>query len=328
MEETKKIILIDGKSIEAVEKDILQSTLDFYHENPRIKSIIESEFGDHPTQEQIESKMRTLDNVKELKRSIIANGGLLEPIIVRDNVALEGNCRLAAYRLLNDNDPIKWSHIRAIQLPSSVTEDQIFSMLGTMHIIGKTPWSPFEQASYLKRKLTVSRKSIDAIADELGMTRSAAKLDISTLDLMAENDDMAPSKWSYYHELKKNSAITKANENYPQYDITETIIENIKNGNYSDAREIRKVGKVMGATGETAHDAIVGYISGELSLDESLELVESTSKIENIKSKIKAFTATIIKEQEFVRENISSDVSLQFQIKNLRQQLSNILGIE
>lgn len=325
MESTTKIIRIDGKDIVAEEKDIAQDSLLFYAENPRIKSIIESEYGDNPSQNQIETKIKTLESVKELRRSIIANDGLLEPIIVKDNVVLEGNSRLAAYRLLSANDPIKWGKIRATVLPSSVTDEDVFSMLGTLHIVGKTPWSPFEQAGYLKRRVTTSRKPIDAIAEELGLKKSSAKEYISTYDMMIDNDDLEVTKWSYYHELVKNGNISRANENYPQYSIIDTVVDRIKNDEFSDAREIRKVGTIMKATGETAEEAIHGYISGSLSLEESLELVESSSKLDNLITKLKAMTTSIIKEDKSLREYIT-DQSLLFEIRNLRLQLDNILN--
>ncbi|MBD5272724.1 MAG: hypothetical protein HDS42_05600 [Bacteroides sp.] len=326
METTKKIFRIDGKDIVAEEKDISQNKLLFYPENPRIKSIIDSEFGENPTQQEIEGKMKSLDSVKELRRSIIANDGLIEPIIVKNNIVIEGNSLLAAYRLLCTTDPIKWGKIRAAVLPDDITEEQIFSLLGTIHIVGKTPWNPFEQAGYLKRRVTTSRKPIEAIAEELGLKRSSAKAYISTFDLMVENDDMDPSKWSYYFELNKNSNILKANKSYPQYDIVENIIERIKNNEFADAREIRKVGNIMKATGDTAEDAIHGYICGDLSLQESLDLIESTSKLENILKKIETLTTTILKDQAYLRENLS-DPAVQFGLKNLRLQLNNILGV-
>jgi len=326
METTQKIIRIDGKNINATEQDVPHNNLKYYPENPRIKSIIEAEFGGSPSQQQIESKMKSLEHVKELRRSIIANGGLLEPIIVKGNVVLEGNSRLAAYRMLSESDPIKWGNIRAIVLPDNVTEDQIFSMLGTLHIVGKTPWSPYEQAAYLKRRIASSRKPIEAIADELGIKKSSAVTYIETLELMLDNNDTEPSKWSYYHELKKNGSISKADKNYPQLNINDTIVERIKNNEYNDAQEIRLVGKIMGGSGETAQEAIIGYIEGDLSLQEGVELVESASKMSNILTKISAITHTLIKEKETIISNLPSDPSLKFNLQNLRQQINNLIN--
>lgn len=327
MEETKKFIRIENSIVEAVETDISIVDLQYYPENPRINSIIESEFGDNPTQEQIEQKMQSLDHVKELKNSIRVNGGLIEPIFVKDSVVLEGNSRLAAYRLLVHEDPIKWSSIRAVLLPSSVTADQIFSLLGTMHIIGKTPWSPFEQAAYLRKRITTSRKKIDAIADELGLTRSAAHKYIATYDLMEQNDDLVRDKWSYYHEFVKNGAIQRADENYPLLAIKETILERIKDGKFTDARELRKVGKIVGSESEVTDEAINGFINETMSLDEAVELVESDSKIANLTAKIRNFNIAVSNESTAIRENLS-DMGLYTELKKLYAQLKTLMSIE
>ena len=324
MEATKKIIKIDGIDIMAEDKDIPQVTLKFYPENPRIKTIIEAECGENPSQQEIESKMKTLDHVKELRRSIKANGGLLEPIIVKDNIVLEGNSRLAAYRLLCEEDPIQWGRIRATILPSNVSEDAIFSMLGTLHIVGKTPWNPFEQAGYISRRLSQSRKNIDAIASDLGLPRSAAKLMMATYNRMLANDDLEPSKWSYYNEFEKNSAIRKADENYPQLNIVDTILERIKADEFSDARELRKVGTIMKAEGETASEAIHSYIDGSMSIDEAVELVQSENKLSNLQSKIKNISQILEKEERSIIDNLT-DTQLRFFLQSIQQRINHIL---
>lgn len=327
MNQTKKYLRIDGDIIEAVEKDVLQSELLFYAENPRIHSIIKAEFGENPSQEQIENKMKSLEHVKMLKASIKVYGGLLEPIYVCGNVVLEGNSRLAAYRILFADDPVKWGKIRAFELPKTITKDQIFSMLGTMHIIGKTDWQPFEQASYLARRLTTSRKKIEAIADELGLTRDSARKFIETYNLMVENDDLVRDKWSYYYELVKNGAIQRAQKSYPHLEIKETILERIKDNKFADAREIRKVGKVMGAKGEVADDAIRGFIDESLTLQEAVELVECDSVLDNVISKIEKFNMTVVNNHAVLRENIS-DMKLNIELKKLQKQLNILLGLD
>ncbi len=225
METTQKIVRIDGTDIHAEEKDVNQAELLFYTENPRIKTIVDTSLGDSPSQEDIEKLMKGMEHVKKLRQSIIAHDGLMDPIIVKDNIVLEGNSRLAAYRLLAASDAVKWGYIRAIVLPSDVTEQNIFSMLGTLHIIGKTPWQPFEQAGYLYRHIRQSRKSIEGIAAELGISATDAKRYVQVYQLMIEHEDVVPTRWSYYFEMFKNPSIKKANENYPQYDIVESIID-------------------------------------------------------------------------------------------------------
>ena len=90
-----------------------QADLRFYPENPRVYSIVCSN-GQDPTQGEIERTLVEMEHVKQLRNSIKLNGGLTDPVLVRDKsfVVLEGNSRLAAYRLLAQKDPIKWDLIK------------------------------------------------------------------------------------------------------------------------------------------------------------------------------------------------------------------------
>ena len=83
--------------------------LSFYSENPRIYSLIQRP-GFEPSQEEIYDRLRRLDHVKQLIQAIRANGGLTDPMLVRDGdfVVLEGNSRVAAYREIAKNDAITW----------------------------------------------------------------------------------------------------------------------------------------------------------------------------------------------------------------------------
>lgn len=320
---TKRIIIIAGQNIEVEERFLKQSDLDFYPENPRIYNTIHAEIGDNPTQATIESAMKKLDSVKTLKQSIEVNGGLLEPIIVRRNVVLEGNSRLAAYRILSEKDPIKWSEIRCNVLPDNTSDDIVFSLLGTLHIIGKTPWSPFEQAGYLYRRTQTSRKPITALADEFGLQHSVAKQFISVYKMMLEASDTEPSKWSYYFELYKNADIKKADEDNPTTGIIKILIEKIKNDEIPESKDIRKIGKILKSKGENSIDAKEGLLNGTLSINEALELVSTETKIEAIKAKIDNFISYLSDNREDIRQYIN-DPSIKFTVNKIINTLSNI----
>jgi len=325
MEPTKKIVRIEGRDILAEEKDINQAELLFYKENPRIKTLVDTQLGSNPSQIDIENLLKGMEHVKKLRMSIAANGGLLEPIIVKDNIVLEGNSRLAAYRMLAATNPVEWGNIRAVIMPSEVSDGQVFSMLGTLHIVSKTPWSPFEQAGYLFRRVQQSRKSIEGIAKELGISGTDAKRYVSVYKLMLENDDAESARWSYYFEMTKNPAIQKAHENYPQYDIVPTLIEMIKDGKFADARELRKVGTIVSASGENAEEALVQFMTGEISVDEAVELVSTQSKLASLQTKADKILDMLRRDLESYRENLS-DGQLKFKLKQIQQQLKHIFG--
>ena len=105
----KDTVTLGGQEIPVRNGYLPVHDLSFYSENPRIYSLIQRP-GVEPSQDEIFDRLRGLDHVKQLIQSIRANGGLTDPMLVKDSdlVVLEGNSRLAAYRELARNDAIKW----------------------------------------------------------------------------------------------------------------------------------------------------------------------------------------------------------------------------
>lgn len=323
---TSRIMTIGNQQVSVTEMELQQSQLLFYPENPRVYNALHGIVGVHPSQEEIQRHMQSLENVKVLKLSIEANGGLLEPIIVRKNIVLEGNSRLAAYRLLALKDPIKWGKIKANVLPDDTPEELVVALLGTIHIIGKTPWTPFEQAGYLKRALAKTRKPIDALANELGLQKSVAQSFVRVYNMMLEADDANPHKWSYYCELDKRTDIKKADENNPSLNLMSSVIEMVKENKFEKAADLREIGKIVKATGENAETALEEFLNGDISLKEAVELAKEDTKLASLQSKVNAFLDFLKKEQTNISHN-KNDVTLNYTIKQIRQLLSATIDL-
>ena len=179
--------------------ELNQADLLFYTENPRVYSTLNIAGGE-PTQEEIEEHMCNLDHVKQLKVSIESNGGLIDPLIVRDGdfTVLEGNSRLAAYRLLCKTDAIKWGKVKCKVLPADIDDAAIFALLGQYHIIGRKDWDPFEQANYLYRRHQQTRLPVEYMAQELGISAQKANAMINLIGFMIEHGDLNKRNWSHY----------------------------------------------------------------------------------------------------------------------------------
>lgn len=104
---TEEKLTLRGEEISVQVGIVPQVELMFYLENPRLYSIIRTE-GQEPTQEDIQETLSKKEHVKQLVKSIQENGGLIDPVIVLggENIVLEGNSRLAAYRILAEKDPL------------------------------------------------------------------------------------------------------------------------------------------------------------------------------------------------------------------------------
>src|SRR5581483_2426214 len=196
--------------------------------------------------------------------SIRNNGGLIEPILVRGKVVLEGNSRLAAYRVLSQSDPDKWKYIRAKLLPEDVTDSQVFSLLGEYHMVGKKDWLPYEQAGYLYRRFKHHEISTDALATEVGLTKRKVEHLVSVYQYMIAHEERSSDKWSYYDELFKGRTFKEASQLYPKF--YEIVTDKIKSGEISRAVDLRdELPKIVKAGGNT----LKRFVNGKMNFDEA-----------------------------------------------------------
>ena len=329
MEEIKRIISIAGKDITIIDKELKQRDLEFYPENPRVFTALKSLDDPNPSQEQIQKIMiDKVPSVKVLKANIKAHGGLMVPIVVKGNVVIEGNSRLAAYRLLAREDPDNWAMIRCSILPDDFSQEMIDYLLCNTHIIGQTPWSPFEKAGQLYRTKERSRKRIEVISAELGLKVSEVKRLINVYQTMLDADDINPTKFSFYDELLKSTAITKADKDNPEMEIVNKVIEKIKNDEMDDAhQDIRDIAKVVKSQHEDSLAILSDYLDGSLPLSEAVELAGDLNKGESVKNATAKFDKVLNEDFTFVKQLLKSDSDLMMKLKQIQNNLEGLLKI-
>ena len=311
-------LIIGKQKIHVKLCELNQSELKFYEENPRVYSSLNT-IGT-PTQEEIEEYMINQDHVKQLKVSIESNGGLIDPLIVRDGdyTVLEGNSRLAAYRLLaTSKDAIQWAKVKVKLLPADISDKTIFQLLGQYHIIGRKDWEPFEQANYLYRRQQNTKIPIETMAKELGITAGLAKKMIETIKFMIAHNDLKKNNWSCYDEYLKNASIKKYRET--NISIDDTIVNAIKADEIRDAKDIRKLGEIA-RVGDKQSKKIMNEIAvGNLDIYEGYEEMKDSGKLEDAIKKLKKF-------RDFVNEN-SIENQLMNSEENRKQALFEITKI-
>lgn len=288
---TEETLTLRGKDIPVRGGFLPHHELSFYLENPRLYSLVRSD-GYVPTQDEIQEQLGNLEHVKQLVQSIKANGGLIDPVIVLDVsfVVLEGNSRLAAYRILANQDAVKWGLIKVKILPSDIGESAIFSLLGEYHIIGKKDWAPFEQAGYLYRRHKQHAVEISTLVEEIGLTKSTISHLIQVYEFMVEHNEKDVDKWSYYDEYLKSSKIRKIRDSKPHLD--KVVIKNIRSGDIPRAVDVReKLVAIAQAGGKT----LDRYITGKYSFEESFEHARDRGAGNEIYSRLKKFKEWIVK---------------------------------
>lgn len=263
-------LTIAGKKLRVRTGEVPQSELLFFAENPRVHSLLHSD-GSEPTQEEIQDQLESMENVRELVQDIRRNGGLIDALIVRSGSreVIEGNSRLAAYRCLAREDPIKWGKVKVTLLPEPVESVVIDVLLGQYHLKGKTEWLPYEQAGYLYRRVHHHGASVDELSAELGLSKKRIGQMIGAYEFMVEKKDNARGRWSYYYEYTKSHKIKRARKLYPKMDSV--VVKMIKSGEIEKAQDLRdKLPVICTSRGK----ALERLASGRLDLDEAFDLVE------------------------------------------------------
>lgn len=258
-------LTLRGKEIAVKVGLASHNDLIFFPENPRIYTIV-GVAAEEPTQNEIFDALKEMEHVKQLVQSIKNNGGLHEPIIVRGNLVLEGNSRLAAYRILSEKDPVKWGRIKCKLLPYDINDDLVFALLGEYHIIGKKDWAPYEQAGYLYRRHKVIGIPAQNIAKELSMTTNTVNKLINTYEFMKAANDTDLNRWSYYEEYLKIKNVKQLREEYEQLDCVFT--SKVKNGDIPKAADVRDKLKVILASKQKT---IQKFLSGERDFKQSYD---------------------------------------------------------
>jgi len=302
-----------------------QADLRFYPDNPRIYSIVSAEEKE-PHQGVIEARLVEMDHVKQLVQSIRANGGLTDPLIVRDGdfVVLEGNSRLAAYRLLARGDPIKWGQVKCTLLPRDIREDMVFALLGEYHIIGKKDWAPYEQAGYLYRRNKVHGLEPARMADEMGLSRRMVTHLIQVYSFMLEHKEEDINRWSYYEEYLKHNSVKKARQTNPKLD--EVVVGKIKSGEIARAVDVRdKFTKIAAAGGKV----LAAFVSGDRDFEESYDRAIARGADNTLYKRLNKFRSQVA-EPEMAEDllGMSDDHRRKcvFELKKIKQAVDSLLA--
>jgi hypothetical protein len=207
-------ITLDGKRVQVESIDLPLDQVSLDPRNPRIANTVSFSISDEG--EKLQRKLEELlwkdDDVRDLYRQVLANKGLVERIIVRqDGSVVEGNCRTVVYRKLREKRPTEreWRLIPARILPPDIGDRDVAILLGEMHVAGKNTWTPFEKAGHVYRMHSDFALTQDEIAVRLRMSKSKVNQLIRAFDMMKNKylpkypGPASSRKFSYFEELYK-----------------------------------------------------------------------------------------------------------------------------
>lgn len=315
------LLRIKGQDIQTELRNIEHRKLRFWSENPRIYSIVHAG-GSTPTQDEIYDRLKDMEHVRELVADIKDNGGLIDPIIVRGGSmeVLEGNSRLAAYRYLAKNDPIKWERIRCRILPEDTAQSLVFALLGQYHVKGKKDWAPYEKAGFVYRRHKQQNVAISDIASELGMTAHEAQRLVNVFQFMIDHGETETDRWSYYEEYHKSQKISRARQDFPEMDSF--IVKEIQSKSITRAADLRDNLPIICGNKKL----LKKYLDGKKSFEEAAEEAKYQGGDTNALNRLKRFRNWIssTRPSDFARYNRAVRQKIEFELKQIDRNFKSI----
>lgn len=261
------VMRIQGSTVDTHLGEIEHGQLSFFVDNPRVYSIVR-ENGKNPSQEVIQEKLEDMDHVRALIQDIKKHGGLIDPLVIKDGSleVVEGNSRLAAYRVLARQNPNRWARVKCRLLPADIDGQLIAALLGQWHLKGKKEWPPYEQAGYVYRRHRQQKVPLSTLAIEAGVGAVRIGKIVEAYQLMIDQNDTKRDRWSYYDEFVKSRTISKVCEAQPEFRAR--VLKMIMQDQFTRAADLRDKLPVICKASPRVR---AKFASGKLDLQEAYE---------------------------------------------------------
>ena len=319
-------ILLMGEKIPANPELRDVHELRFLPDNPRVYAAIREmqDFSElTPEEQQLRIYERLLEepSVKNLIPQIKQDGGLHEPVTVREDTrqVVEGNSRLAVYRKFSHERPgdDRWTQIKC-RVVKSLTSAQQTRLLAQVHLHGKTDWSKYAISLSCFRWVEEDKKDISDLAELYGITAAEIVKNVKAIQLMLRNNDSEPSHISSYDLLIRHKVISPAvADNKP---LEDTILSQIKAGKIK-ALQMRDRLPVIISKRRT----LKKYQEGVISLEEAWD----DARISDVQQQLKRIRALLdnIEQGDITRLDRSELNAIKQTVRQAERHMKRISGM-
>lgn len=225
-------------------------------ENPRLQYVVGRRAG-HLSQEELDRLLWAEDQVKALAQSIQQNGGVREPIIVREQagkyIVKEGNCRVVATRRLSEQNPedARFSVVPAYVFVEDLSNEDLAVLLAELHVAGKIRWDAYEQAKMVWDLQQRYGKTWDWLSNHLRMSKSSIHQLVLAYQMTTEYLEKNPDPenirmFSYFMEVAKRAALRKKFEEGKD-DLKARFHRWLASGRLTDAKQVRSLPQILDA---------------------------------------------------------------------------------
>ena len=286
--------------------------------------------------------MLRLDSTKDRIKDLEENKGLIDEIYVLDNKVVEGNTRLCAFRRLSKKypDDDRWKFIKARILHESVNDEELFYILGTFHIKGKTEWDAYEKAAYINKMIKFLNKSPDDVAKQMRIQKKTLEAMLKAYEVMSDKflkqsnasnngtrDEL--KKYSYFEAFFLQKELAKRAEESP--DFVDEFIDWVKDDKLKRAQNVRELPKVLG--NKKAYKTFIDT-EGNTAFEEAIYVLyeHKPEKVDRFYKKVREFHdliqgSELVKVRAEISENKNKKSEIQKCFKQFRRFIKD-LGLE
>ena len=355
---------VDGTTYDCPLRDLNNTELEFWLDNPRFYETIRKEFDtDKITQEDIYT-FYTSPRVREqrtLLERIVNDGGVNDRLIVQKNsdtkkfTVIEGNTRLACIRQILQQELIKDfpRDVGVMELPEDLSRETVTYIVGRYHLIGKKDWSSHESNAYIYRryleiKNIESEKSkthlIDMLAREFGIKTAPIKRSIKSFEFLEKHNlresNLGSIKYSYFDMYANSTAIQKTAKEINDPDLAEIQGVNVNGFNAMDTMFIKHVQREDCPKTVDIRDWLVKICTAadggrveplKLLIEDDASIIDAVKNIDSGREDVIAFFNKIhqkIKgpgiESKKIKDELTSDKTFKKKIKDIH----NFLGLQ
>lgn len=318
------------ESVEYNEDYVDIDGLKFLKDNPRVYAVTHGEldFEQKPEEEQqdtIFDKLKHEPSVKNLVPEVERHGGLIEPILVRLDTreVIEGNSRLAAYRILREKGaPGEWDRIPCY-LISTLTEEQQAAFLNQVHVKGKTQWSAYEKANFAYVR-KINGWTVDRIAKLFGESVQTIYKRINAIKTMKDSGDSDRSHFSYYDVVVRKPEIYGKIAESPK--LRDRLFEEIRDVGTGDDQKFTAQDLRNGLPTIIKKPRILNrYVNGQVEFEEAWDRAKVSPAEDRVKRAVSLLEEISKTDVSGLRQNSLN--SLTQAVKKLDRVVARIRGM-
>lgn len=328
---------IQGRAIALTLVEINPNEVVLDPQNPRIgfsmRQLAEAEQNDGACALLLTSQEET----EALKRSIIASGGVQEPIFLRsDGRVAEGNRRVVAMRAAQEEFPNdeKFARMPAWAIPADTPEQIIQDLLNEVHLGSVRGWAPYERALQMQGLINTGLIE-EEIAERYRMEAREVRQQLAAVDFMNEmyfpitadpSDPEHRSKFSYFLEFYKNGRIQLHQAAMP--DLREQFARWVRDGRLDTGVRVRRLPKILDSKEATRLLDVVGFGAADEYLQrQNPEQHELYATMERARARLESMTVAELMELAGSQERKDILKALEDELHRVIEAVSRV-GVE